>query len=902
MKQTILLKTKSFVPLILAFGIIGMFSWNIVAQLDLNIPDFVVNDDIFVNVQREPFIAGYSGQGFHTGWLDNRALTEHYFIRRFSSNGTPGGSDQQCTFSQESALERNLKIIMNPLGQSVIIWENHRYYYSQIWHRTYNERGSALSSSVSVDDPYVYGNHTQPDAAFFADGKMAIVWVDDRDSTSRVFGRFLDDQFSPMTDAQPLTDSIPGRRCENPAIITLGSSRFVLAWISRDDTLGHCRLMIRSALFGSDTLDYSVELLSAPSGSILSNLWIARHDSLRFLLSYSIGNSMQRNVVFALLNQDLTPAEQPWIAMHLQGPDSSKEYSISYSADQVISLVNEDQDGTVQLQRWSFDGTPLSVQIDFNPEHEDERLYSARVFATPESLSFVWVGIDSVGRSDIFSRVYLANGSPAGPRVRVNTDLTRQDQDDADVGALPERQMLFVYSDARTSTPTVYLIVYDSLGRALMESRPVPADTFNQVRQWTPALDVNPSGRFAVVWRDERNFNPDIYLRIFDEPRQPRTGDIPAQSLSSPAYQRYPDVAIDDEGRVIAVWMDGRFDEDDVYVRVFDANGLPLGPEVPVAFSGDHYTQSEPKVSMVTADLAMIVWKDERQGNADINGRFWSTATGQPVGAPFRVNDDISIGRQESPAVGGNRHGLAAVAYADDHTQNSRTDVYIRYYAPAGPIDSAFCASRFDHPREHSGIVVTVDESGRTAICWRDRGQIDNDIYAIELRGTLDWTTPESYRVNGTATPAPGTQHSPQVAILPPNSIVYVWTDERAAAQSGRDVVCNVRQWFVPPTAADEPASEIPQAFLLSDAFPNPFNSSTAFTLTLPAQSHVDITLFDLLGREVTPVYRGELPAGSHQFVWNGSAFTSQIASTGIYFLRARSRDHVESKKLLLLK
>lgn len=93
----------------------------------------------------------------------------------------------------------------------------------------------------------------------------------------------------------------------------------------------------------------------------------------------------------------------------------------------------------------------------------------------------------------------------------------------------------------------------------------------------------------------------------------------------------------------------------------------------------------------------------------------------------------------------------------------------------------------------------------------------------------------------------------------------------------------------------------IPSDFVLSQNFPNPFNPSTNIAFTLPVAGAVSIKVFDQLGREVETLLNKEMPAGTHNLVWNTSNSSNKLAS-GMYLIQLRSNNFVKSIKAVLLK
>jgi hypothetical protein len=80
-------------------------------------------------------------------------------------------------------------------------------------------------------------------------------------------------------------------------------------------------------------------------------------------------------------------------------------------------------------------------------------------------------------------------------------------------------------------------------------------------------------------------------------------------------------------------------------------------------------------------------------------------------------------------------------------------------------------------------------------------------------------------------------------------------------------------------------------------AYPNPFNSQTVITFSLPAECDVEILIYDIGGRLVERLFEDVLDAGAHNISWN-----PRNLSSGIYFANLKTGDHVFTEKLVLLK
>ncbi len=102
-------------------------------------------------------------------------------------------------------------------------------------------------------------------------------------------------------------------------------------------------------------------------------------------------------------------------------------------------------------------------------------------------------------------------------------------------------------------------------------------------------------------------------------------------------------------------------------------------------------------------------------------------------------------------------------------------------------------------------------------------------------------------------------------------------------------------------TGVDDAAS-VPAHFELEQNFPNPFNMSTKIVYSVPLQSTVSMIVYDILGREVAALVKGDVTAGRHTVYFNNTAISS-----GTYFYRLTAVDRsggvsVKMKKMILLK
>ena len=89
----------------------------------------------------------------------------------------------------------------------------------------------------------------------------------------------------------------------------------------------------------------------------------------------------------------------------------------------------------------------------------------------------------------------------------------------------------------------------------------------------------------------------------------------------------------------------------------------------------------------------------------------------------------------------------------------------------------------------------------------------------------------------------------------------------------------------------------IPEKFILSQNFPNPFNPSTHITVELPKSGQVNLSVYNLNGQKVKELIAGNHEAGIYEVVFDGAGLAS-----GIYFYRLQAGNFIHTKRMLLLK
>ncbi|MGB9663886.1 MAG: T9SS type A sorting domain-containing protein [Ignavibacteria bacterium] len=88
-----------------------------------------------------------------------------------------------------------------------------------------------------------------------------------------------------------------------------------------------------------------------------------------------------------------------------------------------------------------------------------------------------------------------------------------------------------------------------------------------------------------------------------------------------------------------------------------------------------------------------------------------------------------------------------------------------------------------------------------------------------------------------------------------------------------------------------------PSSFEVYQNYPNPFNSSTTISFSLPANSDVDLIIFNTIGEVIFKTRLDNLQAGKKYYQIQFDHLTS-----GIYFYSVRTKFGIQTRKMLLIK
>jgi subtilisin family serine protease len=115
--------------------------------------------------------------------------------------------------------------------------------------------------------------------------------------------------------------------------------------------------------------------------------------------------------------------------------------------------------------------------------------------------------------------------------------------------------------------------------------------------------------------------------------------------------------------------------------------------------------------------------------------------------------------------------------------------------------------------------------------------------------------------------------------------------------QNLRTVIANARAKYTTITSIKDNSNPVPYKFELSQNYPNPFNPSTIIKYSIAKENHVELKIYDMLGKEIRTLVNEEKVPGNYSINFNAGNLPS-----GVYLYKITAGNFTSTKKLVLIK
>ena len=292
------------------------------------------------------------------------------------------------------------------------------------------------------------------------------------------------------------------------------------------------------------------------------------------------------------------------------GDQSAPAVTVDSSGDAWIVWTSQDQDGDgdgIFGRRLSSNGLFLSAEMQLNTITAGDQSRPAITGQNSGNFTVSWQD-NYGGSSEIQSRRFLADGTPAAAEVLVNTTLTND--------------------------------------------------------QTAPDLAINEAGRFVVSWE---SFGQDASGQSIQARRQSPPAPQAQVNLFTIGDQELPAVGIDAASNAVIAWQSSGQDgsSTSVHARKINSDGMPTGAEIQVN-STSAGMQGVPDIVVSATCVASIAFQSENvDGSATAVQLREYDANLIPFAAPLRVNSFTPLA-QEQPAIASDGGSNLVIVWQSD--------------------------------------------------------------------------------------------------------------------------------------------------------------------------------------------------------------------------------------------
>ena len=413
--------------------------------------------------------------------------------------------------------------------------------------------------------------------------------------------------------------------------------------------------------------------------------------------------------------------------------------------------------------------------------------------------------------------------------------------------------------------------------------------------QFNPQMVTSADGYLYYLWTEEIFFQGlYIFAQKFDINGVAQWSDgglvvSPADVTGDPYARSIVAMA---DSTVIYVWELETIDGTNTFVSKLGPDGTTLWTEAVTEAAGSQ--RGSVSIYNPETDFVTIGWEDLRNVSESMVDLYAVTLdTDGNLGAEQLISNDF--GDQTSLAFSFSDDNSSVLYAAWQSYDGFQHDIYVKNLTTDTESDQVTTLTS-----ENKSPALRAVNSDRYLVAWEDgRNGIHTDLYFYDSQpGT------PAHAAEGVALSlAVLNQMQPQIipfANSNPAELSYLiaWQDMRS---SGKTELTNIyaQTYHGPPTVSIE-APVLVDDFSVRDAYPNPFNGAVSIPVSNGNRANLDLTIYDLKGREVLHQALGN--QSNVNYTWRGQDMFGQNVASGVYLVTIASEFQVNTQKIMFLK
>jgi hypothetical protein len=412
-------------------------------------------------------------------------------------------------------------------------------------------------------------------------------------------------------------------------------------------------------------------------------------------------------------------------------------------------------------------------------------------------------------------------------------------------------------------------------------------------RQEEPRLVPDGSGGAIIVWRDWRTDDKgDLYAQRVSAAGALQWDSAGVPICVSAKEQMRQAVIAGGDGSAIVAWEDYRLGFGRIYAQLVGPSGVvQWAPDGVAASPALSPGSSTPAIVEDGASGAVIVWQDFRW----LPNRAIYAQRLNHTGASHWDSSGVALGvpaaNANEPCAVSDGAGGAIVAWSGP------IGIHAQRVSASGALLFDPLGMRLTNAPGYETLArIASDGVGGAVVAWRDSrsGGANADIYAqrVNAEGVLKWE-PEGRAV----CTAGQSQYEPTIASRAPGSAIIAWRDFRNGVDDDIFAGC-------PEVTGDVSVGwESPATGRVGTPRPNPTRAMAALGFELATSQRVSIEVFDVSGRLVRRIVKGQtFPAGSQTVVWDGTSDHGEAAPAGVYGIRVSGPDFSVTRRVAIVR
>ncbi|PHN02797.1 T9SS type A sorting domain-containing protein [Flavilitoribacter nigricans] len=381
--------------------------------------------------------------------------------------------------------------------------------------------------------------------------------------------------------------------------------------------------------------------------------------------------------------------------------------------------ANATKDG-IWGQRFSALGELVGTEFPLNMPGETG--HSELKMAMADNGDFVITSTQSKpsgDQLDIYARCFFADGTPKGDEFRVNT-TTANDQSNSAVAMNADGDFVVSWQSAENAgaETDVYARIYNANGSPKIGE--VLVNTVTEGDQHSPTAGLHDDGDFVVAWSGAGPpTDTGIYAQRFNAFGTKMGGAFLVNSdPATPSF--FPHLATGSDGNFIITYSKGQdpSTENEVFFQRFTFVGEKLGPETSVGFHNDPSAQ-QARIGIDDCGNFFILWlhEDPQTSGKQLYGQYYNRE-GIPYGPITTVNDSPEAGILVAPSIAMGATGDFVAVYSSDDG-NALTDVQARIFARETRLTTGTETRINSYTKnDQQNPDVAVDGLGNTFVVW----------------------------------------------------------------------------------------------------------------------------------------------------------------------------------------